>query len=520
MPYILNNNSKLPTFDPYQNHMELSNKNSGAEKRGPAVYTQQLNNRIQKFNPYPFSTQVFSQGGKLQPNQKFYGNIRPNNALHNLLKNQKHQVKVQDQKHNVRHIKKEKKLHDLMTLYFKAEIEKRNQDGANKYLRSQMTPLEKEMFDNAEVDKLRYMKHLVGTNQVAMENFRTKQEIMDYFTLQNPAAKQKTQQHDILKDISDGIKTINKKGISTTEERDRGPTSAGISLDLSEANTGVYPSAINSLLASNPYGVEELIAEAENSSPAIGYDLTTSIFANERYSYFEKDGLFLELGEILQNWIANGWNADQVASMYPEWLEEFSNRLLKLSDDYTVSPIHILANLGNQFEGAWAVEDDFMRGFLFHLFPSPSDHTPPEDPLEETSTARDLIKTTDHTVRMGEVNEAREASLDGPGTLPLLPTSNEIALAKFDIDSSLNPDSLSSVDGSPVSLMSPAVPFSMEGREPMPPSSPPTRPKPRQKNLTEMGAVTSTGPPPAPSPVGKRTRRSTKNKIARKERES
>ena len=243
MPYTLKNNSKVPAFDPYQNHMEHDSRLGGRENRGRAEFTPNLNNRIIKQNPFPYSTKVFAQGGKLKPEDKFYGNIKQNNALNKMLRFQKLQTKKHTEKRNTQHIKKEKKLHDLMTQYFKGEISRRTDDKANQYLRSQMTAAEREVFDNAEVDKFRYMKHLIGTNEVAMADYRTKQEIMDYFSVQNPAARKTTEQSSMLKDIADGIKTLNKKPATastsytsgeflTDEFRDRGPRSAEISMDL------------------------------------------------------------------------------------------------------------------------------------------------------------------------------------------------------------------------------------------------------------------------------------------------
>ena len=71
--------------------------------------------------------------------------------------------------------------------------------------------------------------------------------------------------------------------------------------------------------------------------------------------------------------------------------------------------------------------DDFFRTVLNNMYPSEPDHIQ----LPETSSARDILETTDHTTRMGEVNDATDGENRGPGTLGILPTSLELALGNI-----------------------------------------------------------------------------------------
>jgi len=433
MTYTLKNNSTVPAFDPYQNHMEHDSRLGGRENRGKAEYTPNLNNRIIKQNPFPYSTKVYAQGGKLKPEDKFYGNIKQNNALNKMLRFQKLQTKKHTEKRNTQHIKKEKKLHDLMTQYFKGEISRRSDDKANQYLRSQMTKAEREVFDNAEVDKFKYMKHLIGTNEVAMADYRTKQEIMDYFSVQNPAARKTTEQSSMLKDIADGVKTLNKKpGTSSTytstgtggefltdEFRERGPRSAEVSMDLAETG-GLAPSASESLLINNPSAIASMVEEARGESSGIGFDLMGSLFDDR---YYTRSAEYMELGAMLEDMERLDWTFDNIVEMYPDVANEFKAGVFALAEKFHVRGMDILTTMQYHLE----MPDSFFKSVLNNMYPSEPDHTQ----LPETSSAREILETTDHTTRMGEVNDATDGENRGPGTLGILPTSLELALGNI-----------------------------------------------------------------------------------------
>ena len=375
MSHNLKNTSKLPSFDPYQASKRTENRTGHMEKRGPAVYTPNLNCRIKKQIAEPYSLKLFSQGGKLKEEDKFYGNVKQNNALQNLLTKQKQDVKMENQHHNTRHIKKEKKLSDLMSLYFKGELEKRSQDSATKYLRSQMTPLEKEIFDNSEVDKMKYMQHMVGTNEVAMNHYRTKQAVMDYFTVQKPAA-QPAQENALLKDLVEGVKEINKKGQTVdkskdsnknkfvlpedTLERERASSSAQI-FTPSESTPHYMPSPAQSIAQNNTDAMAEMFASANLEALGLGHDIL-GVF-DDLANMITEDPNYEELANVLETMKQMDYDADQVSE---EQIAAVKELVDQISETWEASPIEILQTTMNNL----GVDDGQARSWLYHMYPS------------------------------------------------------------------------------------------------------------------------------------------------------
>ena len=94
--YKLSNVSTLPTFDPYQ----ASNMNPKGvkEDKGVPVYTPNLNSRVGKIIPEPFSLKLLANGGKLEEKDKFHGIKRNNKALDKILDEQNYKRKNDLQK--------------------------------------------------------------------------------------------------------------------------------------------------------------------------------------------------------------------------------------------------------------------------------------------------------------------------------------------------------------------------------------------------------------------------------------
>ena len=420
MSYNLKNTSKLPSFDPYQASRRSENRTGHMEKRGPAVYTPNLNCRIKKQIAEPFSLKLYSQGGKLKEEDRFYGNVKQNKSLDNLLHNQKQNVQMENQNHNIKHIKKEKKLSDLMALYFKGELEKRSQDSATKYLRSQMTPLEREVFDNSEVDKFRYMKHMVGTNEVALNHYRTKQAVMDHFSVQNPSAK-RNEENVILKDIAEGMKKLNKKGESVpvdTEERDHGATSAPISMDLERTTTGIIPSAVETIASNNPDAIGRLISQSEEEANELSFGIAPVFSDFDNLITMDENYQALRNGfEYIKRW---GYDADQVDEDQIEEMRELISRLAQNQDAKPQEVLKILFdNLG--------IREGLRRSWMYHLFPTNNSDTSTLSGYDPATVSTATKKIPDFSRDYGRITSASDPGNIGLD-LNLLSTGREIAL--------------------------------------------------------------------------------------------
>ena len=151
MPYNLQNNSRLPLPDMNQlagNRMtQIAYKD---KPLGPPVYNPMpiAGTYVKPNIRHKFSYDVFARGGKLSKQQRedFLGNRRDNKNLDRLLYKQKEQNKIQRQRENIVQIKKRDSLEKVMSQYFNAKLEEMTNDQGMKYLRSQMTKEELELY--------------------------------------------------------------------------------------------------------------------------------------------------------------------------------------------------------------------------------------------------------------------------------------------------------------------------------------------------------------------------------------
>ena len=120
--------------------------------------------------------------------------------------------------------------------------------------------------------------------------------------------------------------------------------------------------------------------------------------------------------------------------------------------------------------------DEFYRTVVNNMYPSEPDHTQ----LPETSTAREILDTTDHTTRMGEVNDATDGENRGPRTLGVLPTSIQLALSSI-------PDYIGSDEPEVPLRRGPGRPRGSRNTRRSSPED-----GPEEDNLISMGFATST----------------------------
>ena len=216
MPYNLQNNSRLPLPDMNQlagNRMtQIAYKD---KPLGPPVYNPMpiAGTYVKPNIRHKFSYDVFARGGKLSKQQRedFLGNRRDNKNLDRLLYKQKEQNKIQRQRENIVQIKKRDSLEKVMSQYFNAKLEEMTNDQGMKYLRSQMTKEELELYGNSQYEQMDYLKHLVGTGEAKMHDNRQKQAVLDYFNLRQPKVSQAYQTNKSLKEITDKIDGMKPK---------------------------------------------------------------------------------------------------------------------------------------------------------------------------------------------------------------------------------------------------------------------------------------------------------------------